>query len=1014
MLKQSFKFKIILAFFGCLLLLTNGFAESDSTTVYEDKTKVVSQRITLLKNRVLQAQHELNNLQHQQDVQFNNITIDHVNKQWLNWTKLDISVAKSNLNSINIELNETQQTINSLEKETQDLENQINVYSIFGLKTTRNNIPNLTNLRDQLSKQQSLLNLEKSGLAYLTKLQKISENTLQVYTDRLNRIDAILKSHTMVQLNDQQTRSEMDYQKQQAIWLDHLNGLYAQLNHLDHSKIKNKYEYAKLENEIFYANENIKYIYLQMMIVRAADQIEQLKISISRTNSIILLNKVGEQAQSLNKQFVRMNDLLLERMTILDKRKNFLVQYSAHDSPYVAQLQDLKNQYNASAKQVIHLNASLTAFRSTLDQALQQELSARQGLVGFGSRAWVDLGSEILIVPALTFHIVANLSETIIQSISAASLSWWILFAICELGWLLSFYYSSRVLARIILAIPDHELGHINPVWLCIKVLHRIWIDIAVLGNIFWFLLLCHIPMTNFSFITNTAFVWIFFKTLIVITRLILVETVHDRAGVDVRLFYRLKWTFLLGGIVSALTLFLHQLPMIYEVKDLFYRLFLLFLAVVSCFLLRSWDVLPGLILLHIDEQRTYFRGVIRLLGLFIPIILLVNSVIGLFGFLNFVLTVSWYESVFMLVLIGYLFLRGILSELMNLISHLMIRHLTNGWLWTEAFLKPIDKICKVILFLMAWVVLFFFYGWDRHSPIVERISRLLHQPLVDILNTPITPISFIELFIILSLLYWVARWTREFVYRFLLKNTTDLGIRNSIAILSQYTMIVIVILIGLRVLGIDFKALTVVAGAFAFGIGLGLRDLANNFACGFLLLLERPLRVGDTVSIGGYEGDVTHIGGRAVTIRTWDHMDVLVPNAEIFSKSFTNWTAKDTIVRTVITIKLNRHDSPNDIQELIHQTLASHKSVLSDPAPEVFLKELADELMEFEVRYFINLRYVKSRISVRSEVLMLIWSAFERFGIKAPHPQHEVHIKSGIESLLNNPNRIDLTPFED
>jgi potassium efflux system protein len=349
--------------------------------------------------------------------------------------------------------------------------------------------------------------------------------------------------------------------------------------------------------------------------------------------------------------------------------------------------------------------------------------------------------------------------------------------------------------------------------------------------------------------------------------------------------------------------------------------------------------------------------------------------------------------------LAGYLLVRGLFNDVMEYFSHLLIRHVTNGWLWTEAFLKPIDKILRILLFLGAWVVLFFLYGWDRQSTVVVNLNKLLHYHLFDLLKTQITPLSIIELVIIVSLLYWAARWTREFVYRFLLSRTKDLGVRNSIAILSQYAMIAIGILIGLRVLGIELGALAVVAGAFALGIGFGLRDLANNFACGFLLLLERPLRVGDTVSISGQEGDVMHIGGRAVTIRTWDHMELVVPNTEIFNKTFINWTAKDYIVRSVVQIKINRQDDPHDVQALIYKTLATHKEVLSDPAPEVYLKELADDLIEFEVRYYVNLRQVRSRISVRSDVLLTLWDVFKQHGIHPPYPHHEIRIQGQLPS---------------
>jgi potassium efflux system protein len=376
------------------------------------------------------------------------------------------------------------------------------------------------------------------------------------------------------------------------------------------------------------------------------------------------------------------------------------------------------------------------------------------------------------------------------------------------------------------------------------------------------------------------------------------------------------------------------------------------------------------------------------------------NSIIGLIGYMNLIMTVSWYEGVFLLVLIGYLVLRGLLSDAMEMLSSLTIQYVHNGWLWTEAFLKPIDKVLRIALFLSAWAVLFLMYGWDKQSPIVERFTRLLHYNLAYVLNTSITPISMIELFVVISVFYWTAKWTREFVYRMLSSRTKDMGIRNSIAILSQYSVIVLGMFICLRVLGIDLRALAVMAGMFAFGIGLGLRDLANNFACGFLILLERPLRVGDIVNINNFEGEVIAIGGRAVTVRTWDHMELMVPNAEIFNKSFTNWTAKDNIVRSVIPIQISRYDNPHEVGTIIKTVLAAHPDVLKDPPQEVFLKEMTDTRMEFELRYFVNIRHVKSRTSVVSSVLMNIWDEFARCGIKPPYPQHEIFLRSETPNM--------------
>src|SRR5262249_30801562 len=152
-----------------------------------------------------------------------------------------------------------------------------------------------------------------------------------------------------------------------------------------------------------------------------------------------------------------------------------------------------------------------------------------------------------------------------------------------------------------------------------------------------------------------------------------------------------------------------------------------------------------------------------------IPLLMFANSVIGLFGFVNLILTVSWYEGIFLVVLIGFLILRGFLSDGMEQLSRLMIQYVNNGWLLTEAFLKPLDRVLRITLFLLFWALLFLLYGWDKESPIVERLMRLLNYQLVNVLNTTITPISVIKLLVVISIFYWTAKWTREFIYRLLL-----------------------------------------------------------------------------------------------------------------------------------------------------------------------------------------------------------------------------------------------------
>src|SRR5579872_1712696 len=169
MAKQLFKIILLISFFW---LNTVSHAD-DLTSDISDKAKLVLQQIDLLKTRLTQMQSELQILQKQQDPAF--FSTDHVNKQLLNEAEIDIAVAKSNLDSINIELTESQQTASLRSEETQEVQNQLNVFNVFGVKIARNGSPDLEHLRQELNSELALLKLEKNRVSYLQKLQSYAD-----------------------------------------------------------------------------------------------------------------------------------------------------------------------------------------------------------------------------------------------------------------------------------------------------------------------------------------------------------------------------------------------------------------------------------------------------------------------------------------------------------------------------------------------------------------------------------------------------------------------------------------------------------------------------------------------------------------------------------------------------------------------------------------------------------------------------------------------------------------------
>mgnify|MGYP003644633650 CR=1 FL=1 len=959
----------------------------------EDRTDIVSKQISLLKNRYTQAERELSSLQHN-EAELSITSLEEASKHLLDKAALDIAVSQSNLESISIELADAKQTVSWLDKNIQEINNQLNVLKIFGESIAKSEPMNAERLHTDLDYQQKLITLEQERVQYLRDLQGDAGTILQIKQDQLAKLNALLKSQRLQRMKQQEVRDELAYQEQQNQWLLKLNGLYAKLQKIN--PVTHEDVYARVEDEIFSANEHANYAYAQSLIARYRDQIQQLSSVVLKSSSISQLNELGGQAQLLSKQMERLGVVLKARMKVLSGHAMMASQYKDKVNNTDRLNDDLKGllgKYQKSSAGLVELNENLAEFRANQTKALQVELSSRQGFPSFDVKTLLDIGKEILLVPALAFQVMKNWVLISAQNMKSARALTWGFYVFAQLSLAIIFAYAYKLTQRL-LTRPSSWREKINSKWLSLKWLDHHFVDLYLLSSVLGTMYVFSVPSNDYIFFAYLAAVWFVFKSIIVVARICLVESTSHTAGKDMRLYQRLKWVFVVGGMTTAAAVFIYQMPVIYELKALSDRLFLLFMMLVSLMLLRFWDVVPNLILSHMEKRHPYFEKTIRVLGVLVPLLLFGNSAIGLLGYVNLVMSVSWYEGIFLIVLVAYLVLRGLLTDSVEQLSQVVIKHSNNGWLLTEAFLKPLDRLLRIFLLLAAGALLFLLYGWDKQSPIVERLNGLLHYQMATILNTSITPVRVLCLIVVVSFFYWSAKWTREFVYRSLAGRNSDMGIRNSMAILSQYAVIVIGIFISLQVMGIDSRALGAVAAALAFGVGLGLRDLANNFFCGFLILLERPLRVGDIIAVNDIEGEVINIGSRAVTMMTWDHTALVVPNAEIFNKSFTNLTARDNVVRCILSINISRHDNPHCVKTIINQVISESNVVLAEPPPQILLREMNELLLNFEVRYHVNIRDGNSRTMITSSLLLSIWDAFEKNGIKPPYPKQEIYIR--------------------
>lgn len=241
-----------------------------------------------------------------------------------------------------------------------------------------------------------------------------------------------------------------------------------------------------------------------------------------------------------------------------------------------------------------------------------------------------------------------------------------------------------------------------------------------------------------------------------------------------------------------------------------------------------------------------------------------------------------------------------------------------------------------------------------------------------------------------LALTRFVQRW---FTRRAFAGRRADQGLQDSARVGLGYVGFVIAGVVALSYLGLDFSSLAIIAGALSVGIGFGLQSIFNNFVSGIILLVERPIKIGDWISVAGHEGMVKKISVRSTEIETIYRQSVIIPNATLITEAVTNWMHGNRTCRLDIPIGVSYETDVRLLRKIIHDVGTSHGAVLKHPAPIVHFAGFGDSSLDFELRVF--LRDAGQRVSVASDLRFALWSALKDAGISIPFPQRDLHIKT-------------------
>lgn len=303
-----------------------------------------------------------------------------------------------------------------------------------------------------------------------------------------------------------------------------------------------------------------------------------------------------------------------------------------------------------------------------------------------------------------------------------------------------------------------------------------------------------------------------------------------------------------------------------------------------------------------------------------------------------------------------------------NVFSADMIVSNTNIAAVSESSSKTIKHIAENIWNFELWSI-------DGHSVTIKKaVTSLLIILLGIILTTSIS---------------WLIR-KRLSSHPRINENTASI-----IQKIIYYFLLFFVLMFGLRVLNIPLTAFTFLGGALAIGVGFGTQTIMSNFISGFIIMAERPIRVGDLIELNDNKATVEEIGARCTRVKTADNIHILVPNSKFLEQDIINWTLSDRNVRVKITVGVLYGSPVREVERLLLDAAAKHKDVSKNKtmAPYVRFIDFGDNALIFDLYFWVSMNNISERLRISSDIRFYVDESFREAGIVIAFPQKDVHL---------------------
>jgi small-conductance mechanosensitive channel len=325
--------------------------------------------------------------------------------------------------------------------------------------------------------------------------------------------------------------------------------------------------------------------------------------------------------------------------------------------------------------------------------------------------------------------------------------------------------------------------------------------------------------------------------------------------------------------------------------------------------------------------------------------------------------------------------------------------------------------VFTVLLLALAWLVLGLLSQLIRSKPLgkllaigvwtyvalailglVDDAAMLLDAAAFSIGNFRLSPLLVLKMIVFVGILLWVAIGLGNFVDR-QLQNTADLtpSLRVLLGKVLKIVLIVTATLVGLSGLGIDLTVFAVFSGAIGVGLGFGLQKVVSNFISGIIILMDRSIKPGDTITLGETFGWIRELRARFVSVVTRDGREYLIPNEDFITHEVINWSFSDALVRLDVEFGVSYDSDPHQVSALAIESAAQCKRVYARKRPVCWLTGFGDSSLDFVLRFWIE-DPREGLTNIRGTVLLALWDTFKEHGVKIPYPHREVIMKTPVE----------------